>query len=73
MCLWSLRDDLEQIYGDPVAIWKDWAIDVSGFGIDSGHHVAEENPVALSRAIVNFLTNRIDVLVGRRESSVAAE
>ncbi|MGZ2408577.1 hypothetical protein ACVIKO_005898 [Rhizobium ruizarguesonis] len=52
----SLRDDLEQIYGDPVAIWKDWAIDVSGFGIDSGHHVAEENPVALAKAIVNFLT-----------------
>ncbi|GLR56881.1 MULTISPECIES: alpha/beta fold hydrolase [Rhizobium] len=56
LCLWSLRDDLEQIYGDPVAIWKDWAIDVSGFGIDSGHHVAEENPVALAKAIFNFLT-----------------
>jgi haloacetate dehalogenase len=56
LCLWSLRDDLEQIYGDPVAIWKDWATDVSGFGIDSGHHVAEENPDDLAEAIASFLT-----------------
>jgi haloacetate dehalogenase len=54
LCLWSLRDDLEQIYGDPVAIWRSWAADVSGYGIDSGHHVAEENPVDLARAIANF-------------------
>jgi haloacetate dehalogenase len=54
LCLWSLRDDLEQIYGDPIAIWRSWATDVSGFGIDSGHHVAEENPGALAEAIASF-------------------
>ncbi|MGG7576900.1 alpha/beta fold hydrolase [Rhizobium sp. Nf11,1] len=57
LCLWSLRDDMEQIYGDPVAIWRNWAEDVHGFGIDSGHHVAEENPRALSQAIRKFLEN----------------
>ncbi|ABC94158.1 putative hydrolase protein (plasmid) [Rhizobium etli CFN 42] len=57
LCLWSLRDDMEQIYGDPVAIWRNWARDVRGFGIDSGHHVAEENPAALSQAIREFLEN----------------
>ncbi len=56
LCLWSVRDDLEKIYGDPVAIWRNWATDVSGFGIDSGHHVAEENPVALAMAIGEFLS-----------------
>lgn len=55
LCLWSLRDDMEQIYGDPVAVWRNWADDVRGFGIDSGHHVAEENPGALSQAIQEFL------------------
>ncbi|MFB2607609.1 alpha/beta fold hydrolase, partial [Rhizobium phaseoli] len=55
LCLWSLRDDMEQIYGDPVAIWRNWADDVRGFGIDSGHHVAEENPETLSAAIREFL------------------
>lgn len=55
LCLWSLDDDLEQIYGDPVAIWKHWADDVGGFGIKSGHHVAEENPAALAAAFKAFL------------------
>ncbi|RFB88430.1 alpha/beta hydrolase [Rhizobium leguminosarum bv. trifolii] len=54
LCLWSLRDDMEQMYGDPVAIWRNWANDVRGFGIESGHHVAEENPEALSQAIREF-------------------
>ena len=54
LCLWSLRDDLEQIYGDPVAIWRSWSTEVSGYGIDSGHHVAEENPVDLGNAITSF-------------------
>ncbi len=54
LCLWSLRDDLEQIYGDPVAIWRSWAINVKGYGIDSGHHVAEENPNDLANAIIGF-------------------
>lgn len=56
LCLWSTRDDLEKIYGDPVAIWRNWATDVSGFGIDSGHHVAEENPEALAATIRAFLS-----------------
>jgi len=33
---WSLNDDLELIYGDPIAIWKDWADNVGGCGIESG-------------------------------------
>lgn len=55
LCLWSMRDDLEQLYGDPVAIWKNWADDVHGFGIDSGHHMAEENPNDLTEALLAFL------------------
>lgn len=55
LCLWSTMDDLASIYGDPIAIWRNWATDVSGFGIKSGHHVAEENPVALAEAIRTFL------------------
>jgi haloacetate dehalogenase len=48
-------DDLGKIYVDPVAIWRNWAVEVQGFGIDSGHHVAEENPTALALAIGEFL------------------
>lgn len=55
LVLWSLRDDLEQLYGDPREIWRDWADDVSGHGIDSGHHVAEEAPDDLATAVASFL------------------
>jgi haloacetate dehalogenase len=56
LCLWSLDDDLEQIYGDPLVIWRGWARDVQGFGIKSGHHMAEENPNALATALVDFFS-----------------
>ncbi|MET9118935.1 alpha/beta hydrolase [Streptomyces longwoodensis] len=55
LILWSLRDDLEQLYGDPLRIWRDWATDVRGHGIDSGHHVAEEAPQDLAAALGDFL------------------
>ena len=35
---------MEELYGDVVAIWRDWATDVRGVAIHSGHHVAEEAP-----------------------------
>lgn len=44
----SLRDDLEDQYGNPLEIWRRWAPDVRGHGIDAGLHVAEEAPEALA-------------------------
>lgn len=55
LVLWSLHDDLEDLYGDPLAIWRDWADDVTGHGIGSGHHMAEEAPDQLARALGDFL------------------
>lgn len=54
LVLWSLRDDLEELYGDPVRIWRRWAPDVRGHGIDAGHHVAEEAPEALASSLGDF-------------------
>jgi haloacetate dehalogenase len=54
LLLWSLRDDMEELYGDPLAIWRDWADDVRGFGIDSGHHIGEDAPAELARALIDF-------------------
>ena len=58
LVLWSTHDDLEELYGDPLQIWQSWATDVQGHGIDSGHHVAEENPGDLSAALIEFLGTR---------------
>jgi len=49
------RDDMEHLYGDPLALWKPWCVDVSGRGVDSGHHMAEEAPEELARALTRFL------------------
>jgi haloacetate dehalogenase len=56
LVLWAARDDLEELHGDPRAIWTDWATDLRGGGpIDSGHHVAEEAPDQLAAALIPFL------------------
>ncbi|MET3565612.1 haloacetate dehalogenase [Leifsonia sp. 563] len=60
LVLWSLRDDLEQLFGDPLAIWDAWATDVRGHGIDSGHHVAEEAPAELVDALTGFFDEHED-------------
>jgi haloacetate dehalogenase len=56
LVLWSQRDDLEDLYGDPLAIWRDWASNVRGHGIDSGHHMAEEAPGALAASLGDFFS-----------------
>jgi haloacetate dehalogenase len=55
LVLWSSRDDLEELHGDPREIWRAWATDVRGGPIDSGHHMAEEAPDALADALLEFL------------------
>jgi len=56
LVVWSARDDLEELYGDPVAIWRAWADDVrGGVRIDSGHHMAEEAPEAVAETLRSFV------------------
>jgi haloacetate dehalogenase len=38
----------------PVAIWRDWATNVTGQAIDSGHFLAEEHPDATAAALLAF-------------------
>ncbi|ROM69747.1 alpha/beta hydrolase [Pseudomonas brassicacearum] len=57
--IWSLQDDLEELYGDVLAVWAPWAEQkVTGAGIDSGHHIAEEAPVELACALEAFFSGR---------------
>ena len=52
--LWAAKDDLEDLYGDPLAIWRDWANDVRGESVDCGHHIAEEAPAELAALLTAF-------------------
>jgi haloacetate dehalogenase len=51
----AARDDLGDLYDNPLAIWQDWADDVREVALDCGHHMAEEAPEALSAALQAFL------------------
>jgi haloacetate dehalogenase len=56
LVLWSSRDDLEELHGDPRPIWAAWTDDLRGGGpIDSGHHMAEDAPEELAAELARFL------------------
>lgn len=53
--LWSLDDDLEDIYGDVLQVWRPWALhSLTGKGIRSGHHMAEDAPQELVDELIRF-------------------
>jgi haloacetate dehalogenase len=54
---WSTRDDMEELYGDVVAIWREWAEDPRGVAIESGHHMAEEAPDLLTAELLAFFAD----------------
>jgi haloacetate dehalogenase len=52
---WSLKDDMEELYGDVLGVWRPWVRDnLSGFTLDCGHHMAEEAPEALASRLRAF-------------------
>ncbi|MBD0328654.1 MAG: alpha/beta hydrolase [Thermoleophilia bacterium] len=65
---WAIHDDTEDLYGDPLEIWRDWAVDVRGVRLACGHHMAEEAPDLLADALRPFL----DEATGRRSTSPTA-
>src|SRR5438552_716841 len=52
--LWASGEGLEDAYGDPLAIGRDWADDVGGQPIGCGHHMAGEAPGELARLLADF-------------------
>jgi haloacetate dehalogenase len=58
LMLWSTLDDLEDLYGDPRLIWRQyWAPHVTGYRIESSHHVAEHAPDQLAEDVAVFLNS----------------
>jgi haloacetate dehalogenase len=66
LVLWSTLDDLEELYGDPLDICCSWADDVTGRGIHSPHHMAEQAPDELAAALDAFLAKDVPERVARR-------
>jgi haloacetate dehalogenase len=58
LALWARRDDLELLYGDVLAVWRPWTTQLSGRGLNSGHHMAEEIPEEVADELGRFLQER---------------
>jgi haloacetate dehalogenase len=56
LAIWATEDDLPELCGDVVAVWRGWADDLRGYAIDSGHHMAEEAPQELTDVLRDFVT-----------------
>lgn len=56
LALWAQHGILPKLY-DTLAVWRDWAEDVTGQAIDSGHYMAEERPEATLAALLDFFSS----------------
>jgi haloacetate dehalogenase len=41
---------------DPLACWHNWATDLRGSQVASGHYLPEENPAATAQALLDFFS-----------------
>ena len=57
LVLWSLLDDMQQLYGDVLEVWRPWTTRLRGAGIECGHHIAEQAPEALAAELLGFLAD----------------
>jgi haloacetate dehalogenase len=55
LALWGAAGIPSETAG-PLDIWRNWAPQVQGKPIDSGHFLAEENPETTAAALVDFFT-----------------
>jgi haloacetate dehalogenase len=53
LALWGRKGKLEQWY-DVLAIWRDWADQVEGGALDTGHYLAEEAPAEVAAELRTF-------------------
>ena len=54
LVLWGKKGKIEQWY-DPLLIWQKYCIQkVTGYGVDTGHYLAEENPDEIIKSINSF-------------------
>ena len=61
--LWAGRGALAAWY-DPLAIWREWADDVTGQALDCGHFIVEERPAEALAALLGFHARGIEVAAG---------
>jgi haloacetate dehalogenase len=55
LALWSARGALPRLYGDVLEIWRPWAREVTGRGLDASHFLVEDRPEEVAGELAAFL------------------
>jgi haloacetate dehalogenase len=54
LCLWGSRGALPLLYGDVLEVWRPWARELSGRGLDASHFLVEDRPDEVARELTAF-------------------
>ncbi|HEX5618311.1 MAG TPA: hypothetical protein VFX51_07810, partial [Solirubrobacteraceae bacterium] len=55
LLLWSGRGALPRLYGDVLDVWRPWAQQVTGRGLDATHFLVEDQPEEVAKELLNLL------------------
>jgi haloacetate dehalogenase len=53
LVVWSARGALPRFYGDVVEVWRPWAPDVRGVGLDASHFLVEDRPADIASLLLD--------------------
>jgi haloacetate dehalogenase len=71
LLLWSASGALPRLYGDVLDVWRPWAQQVTGRGLDSTHFLVEDQPEEVASELGTFLAG--DPSVHRSPSPLSAK
>jgi haloacetate dehalogenase len=54
LVLWGSRGALGPLYGDVLAVWRSWAGDVRGRGVEASHFLVEDRPDEVASELATF-------------------
>ena len=55
LALWSARGALPRFYGDVLDVWRPWARQVTGWGLEASHFLVEDQPEQVAVLLSDFL------------------
>ncbi len=67
LVLWGTRGALEPFYRDVLAVWRPWARDVRGRGVEASHFLVEDRPDEVAQELLTFFEGVSGVSTGARE------
>ncbi len=54
LVLWGTRGALELLYGDVLAVWRSWARELRGRGLEASHFLVEDRPQEVAEELAAF-------------------